>query len=434
MAVLAFGGHTRRRGCRRAGVNFLAPAPPTAQVARRAASWHLSESPDPDVQGAAAALLQSAPPPGTASFGLLMVPRARAKDAPALAAAVSARFGSAAPVIAFISGGQRLALCVATGLSDKAHAFTLSPGADAPALPAGEVGSGSRTILVFAEPSAPAGFLSRSLFAIGGRWPDGVVAGMQVAPSTEAGSASVWVGGAAITKGGLAGLVLPGCASVGIDLLGCQPVGEDLEVFEADIRKGAPVTVIKIGTDEEGDMREAAETEKGTAGIARRVDVPAAAAMKSVMAEAKLGGPKEVFVGLPRQSPPTQGGPLAAKWSIVNWVGVSKTGGVVLGGGDPLAENLCPKGSLRCIQPFRVAPAAGGWRQLAAAASGSQVGQPYAALALAAGRGISPREGEAAVGVASPCGALGVSILGAAGGGDPAIHRQAGAVILLRDG
>merc|ERR1719382_2277509 len=104
------------------------------------------------------------------------------------------------------------------------------------------------------------------------------------------------------------------------------------------------------------------------------------------MKEGGVAGPKEVFLGLPRPGyePLTgasnKGEPASAEdWALFNWVGVSKTGGTVLGGGDPISEGLCPKGSLSSMQPFRVAPSTDAWRRLAAKCGG---GAPFAALAL----------------------------------------------------
>ena len=48
---------------------------------------------------------------------------------------------------------------------------------------------------------------------------------------------------------------------------------------------------------QEGDYRDVAETEKGTAGIPRRVGVAAASALKAVMQQHGIGGPKDINGG-----------------------------------------------------------------------------------------------------------------------------------------
>ena len=94
--------------------------------------------------------------------------------------------------------------------------------------------------------------------------------------------ASVWANGKPVS-GGFAGLVLPFRATAALDLVGCKAVGDELEIFEASVQRGKAPEIIQIGTDQEGDYMNVAETEKGTAGIPRRVGIPAAAALKSVM-------------------------------------------------------------------------------------------------------------------------------------------------------
>ena len=59
-----------------------------------------------------------------------------------------------------------------------------------------------------------------------------------------------------------------------------------------------------------------AETEKGTAGIPRRVGIAAASAVKAVMQQQGISGPKELLVGLAR---PNQTGSDAARWAVFNW-------------------------------------------------------------------------------------------------------------------
>ena len=49
-------------------------------------------------------------------------------------------------------------------------------------------------------------------------------------------------------------------------------------IFRLDVRIPGPTRVL---SPQEGDYQDAAETEKGTAGIPRRVGIPAAAALKS---------------------------------------------------------------------------------------------------------------------------------------------------------
>eukprot|EP00913_Durusdinium_trenchii_P003254 g3010.t1 len=132
---------------------------------------------------------------------------------------------------------------------------------------------------------------------------------------------------------------------------------------------------------QEGDYRDVAETEKGTAGIPRRVGIPAAAALKAVMQREQIAGPKELLLGLSR--PAAMGTSLAEKWALFNWVGVSKAGGCALAGGDPITEKLMPKGTLQSCQCFKVSPALEQWRRLAA--QGASL-----TLALAGGRTLGP--------------------------------------------
>ena len=141
------------------------------------------------------------------------------------------------------------------------------------------VSSSASCVLLFGDPTVSPPALGRMLDAVGKKWPSATVAGMMVAPGS---GASVWVNDKPVS-GGFVGLALPFRATAALDLVGCKAVGEELEIFEAFVQRGKAPEIIQIGTDQEGDYRDVAETEKGTAGIPRRVGIPAAAALKSVM-------------------------------------------------------------------------------------------------------------------------------------------------------
>lgn len=139
--------------------------------------------------------------------------------------------------------------------------------------------SATSCVLLLGDPTISPPALGRVLDAVEKKWPTATVAGMLAAPGS---GASVWANGKPVS-GGFAGLVLPFRATAALDLIGCKAVGDELEIFEASVQRGKAPEILQIGTDQEGDYRDVAETEKGTAGIARRVGIPAAAALKSVM-------------------------------------------------------------------------------------------------------------------------------------------------------
>lgn len=141
------------------------------------------------------------------------------------------------------------------------------------------VSGAASCLLLFGDPAISPPALGRALDLVEKKWPTATVAGMMVAPGSPA---SVWANGKPVS-GGFAGVALPFRATAALDLVGCKPVGDELEIFEASVQRGKPPEIIQIGTDQEGDYRDVGETEKGTAGIPRRVGIPAAAALKSVM-------------------------------------------------------------------------------------------------------------------------------------------------------
>ena len=376
------------------------------------------ESGNMDAQAAAQEILAAVGPRGP-GFAILFIPRRLSKSAASIIQLVGSGLGAAVQVVACTSGGQTLQL----GIMDMkpglvAEAFSLTP--DTLDADLQKLGSTSGCIFLLGDPAISPPGLARTLGTIDKKWPTSVKAGMMAAPPEQPGDPALWVNGKAVS--GFAGLLLPFAASCMMDLVGCASVGGELEIFEADVQRGKPPAIVQIGTDQQGDYRDVAETEKGTAGIPRRVGIPAAAALKTVMQENKISGPKEMLLGLSR---PNQGtGSQAANWSLFNWVGVSKSGAAMLAGGDPIAEGLMPTGALRMCQCFRVAPAASTWQRLISQCQGP----PVMALALAGGRGISPKDGAAAVAAsgAAALGALGVSVIGCAAPGAPlAIHRQA---------
>ena len=378
----------------------------------------VAESANADAQGAVREVLAAVGARGP-GFAVVLIPRKLSPAAASIVQLIGQGLGGAVQVVAATSGGQALQLGIMDtqpGLA--AEAFSLTPDtldADLQKL-SGTCGC----VFLLGDPAISAPGLARTLGTVDKKWPASVKAGMMAAPPEQPGSPAVWVNGKAIT--GFVGLLLPGTASALIDLVGCAPVGGELEVFEADVQRGKPPAILQIGTDQAGDYRDVTETEKGTAGIPRRVGIPAAAALKAVMQASNIGGPKEMLLGLSR---PSQGsGPLAANWSLFNWVGVSKSGAAMLAGGDPIAEGLMPTGALRMCQCFRVAPAAATWQRLVSQCPGP----PLMAMALAGGRGISPKEGASVVASSGTptLGALGLSVIGCAAQGAPlAIHRQA---------
>lgn len=381
----------------------------------RAAQSFTSESNAEDAQTAVDEALSAVQP--KSGFALLLIPRRLLSDASNIVQrAVQSLAG--VQVVACVTGGPTLQLCALESPTGQVQAFSADPNTMDNDLKA--VSSSASCVLLFGDPTVSPPALSRMLDAVGKKWPSATVAGMMVAPGS---GASVWVNGKPVS-GGFVGLALPFRATAALDLVGCKAVGEELEIFEAFVQRGKPPEIIQIGTDQEGDYRDVAETEKGTAGIPRRVGIPAAAALKSVMQKHGISGPKEMLVGLSR--PSTAPGTLPSCWSLFNWVGVSKSGAATLAGGDPITEGLMPKGALQSCQCFQVSPASEGWQRLAS--QGASL-----TLALAGGRNLSPREAAA---TAAPggraVGALGVSVLGKAGPqAQLAVHRQAGLVLSL---
>jgi len=298
-------------------------------------------------------------------------------------------------VLAVLSAGQELSLGVAAGASG-AKAFALKPQSmqqDLAALVSES--AGAATVLLFADHATPPAGVRQVLSELDRALPSAVKAGAIAAPPAEKGPASLGGLGGAAVAGGLLALALPAPSRGAVDVCPREAFGPELEVFEASLPRQGPTVVLKIGTDEEGSVEDAEETEKGTAGIARRVSVPAAAAIREAMKRAGVGGPKEVWLGVAGtpKSPSTprvehEGGGGRRTWALFPWVNVTKTGGVVLGGRGPVAEGLCPKASLDFMQCFRTAgPKDGGAGGRLAAESGAggaiaiaSAGAPPAAL------------------------------------------------------
>lgn len=374
-----------------------------------------SESNAESAQAALNEVLSAVQP--KSGFAVMLIPRRFLSDASSLVQrAVQSLVG--VQVVACVTGGPTLQLCALEGPAGQVQAFSAEPGtldSDLQPLP-----SATSCVLLLGDPTISPPALGRALDAVEKKWPTATVAGMLAAPGS---GASVWANGKPVS-GGFAGLVLPFRATACLDLVGCKAVGDELEIFEASVQRGKAPEIIQIGTDQQGDYMDVAETEKGTAGIPRRVGIPAAAALKSVMQKHGISGPKEMLLGLSR--PTAMEGNMPSRWALFNWVGVSKSGAATLAGGDPVTEGLMPKGALQSCQCFQVSPALEGWQRLAA--QGASL-----TLALAGGRNLSPREAAA---TASPggqaVGALGVSVLGKAGPqAQLAVHRQAGLVLAL---
>lgn len=383
----------------------------------RAAQSFTSESTAEDAQTALNETLSAVQP--KSGFALLLIPRRLLSDASNIVQrAVQSLAG--VQVVACVTGGPTLQLCALESPTGQVQAFFADPNTMDNDLQA--VSNSASCVLLFGDPTVSPPALGRMLDAVGKKWPSATVAGMMAAPGS---GASVWVNGKPVS-GGFVGLALPFRATAALDLVGCKAVGEELEIFEASVQRGKAPEIIQIGTDQEGDYRDVAETEKGTAGIPRRVGIPAAAALKSVMQKHGISGPKEMLVGLSRPSAQGSLSGLPSCWSLFNWVGVSKSGAATLAGGDPITEGLMPKGALQSCQCFQVSPASEGWQRLAS--QGASL-----TLALAGGRNLSPREAAATVAPGGPAvGALGVSVLGKAGPqAQLAVHRQAGLVLSL---
>ncbi|CAJ1388569.1 unnamed protein product [Effrenium voratum] len=392
------------------GLGLAALVGGRARVARRA---YLAESVAADARSALNEVLAAAP---KEALVLLLIPRRFAAEAQQLVQQATQSLPGV-QLAAFITGGQSLQLGTLNGPPGSIKALSLSP--DSPDAGLASFASAG-SVLVLADPSVSPPALGRTLEAIQKKWPNTTTAGLVAAPGNAPGAASVWLNGVAAP---VALLVLPSAANAALDLAGCAPVGQEMEIFEASAQRGKGAELLQIGTDQEGDYQDAAETEKGTAGIPRRVGIPAAAALKSVMQANNISGPKEMLLGLSR---PGGSGPLAARWALFNWVGVSPSGACQLAGGDPLTEGLMPTGALRRCQAFRLTAAGPDWQRLVAATGAGKT--PALTLVAAGGRNLSPKEAAASAGRA--LGALGVAVLGANGGG-LAVHRQAGLVLAL---
>lgn len=311
-------------------------------------------------------LFASLPPaPSASGFSLLLVPRPRAAELGQLHAAVSQHFGgSGGPVVAALSGAGPLALAVSSGAA--AEVFELDTAASLPQdveILAAKAAEGDRTVVLLAGHAAPPPALRTALKALSDRLPKLAVAGVAVLPPKDPNAPSVWGPAGACLGSKILGLLLPGGAARAVtDVCSFEPFGAPLEIFEASLAKSSPAVLLKIGTDEEGRVEDAEETEKGTAGIARRVSIPAAAAVQRNMKEVGVTGPKEVWIGVPGTprsngipvaSAPSAGGVGLQSWSLFPWAGMTKEGGVVLGGKGPVPEGLCPKNSLAWAQCFR---------------------------------------------------------------------------------
>jgi len=290
--------------------------------------------------------------PCAGSVALLIVPRKRGSELSAIVAEVETSLGPETAVLAVLSGSAELSIGIVAqgGCAAAVNADTLQQDLDILSV----ASAGATTMLVLADPAASPSTIASTLAGLDTRFPDAAKVGTIAAPTMEKGKPAIGGLGGACRPGGLVVLALTGSAA--LDVCSYKPLGPELEVFEAFMPRGAPCVVSKIGTDEEGRIEDAEETEKGTAGIARRVSIPAAAAVQSAMKEAGVASPKQVMLGVPGSAKsgniPTvsSGGKV---WSLFPWAGVGKDGSFVLGGKGPSAEGLCSKGALDWLQCFQ---------------------------------------------------------------------------------
>jgi len=283
--------------------------------------------------------------------------------------------------------------------------------------------AGATALLLLADPSTPPAALGSAWSGLEARFPAAARVGAVVAPPAEKGSPALAGFAGALQPGAMVAVALGAPARAAVNTCGYEPFGQEMEVFEASLPRSGPCVVQTIGTDKMGSWEDAEETEKGTAGIARRVSVPAARAVQDAMKEAGVGGPKEVLFGVPGAAA-SGGAPVQTvegkAWSLFPWASMNKDGSVVLGGRGPVAEGLCPKGALACMRCFR--PVVGPEAATMQMASGASTG----ALALASA-GAPPGALKDLLGRCGP-GALvlvGSSLIGAVAGTASPVHGRA---------
>jgi len=134
--------------------------------------------------------------------------------------------------------------------------------------------------------------------------------------------------------GGCITLILPGSLGTAINFSGCEPIGDELEVFDADVRRGIIRTV--------GDGPRDVPLEMGE----RRPSVPAATALRRIVLEAGVAE-SDVWIGLPRgrtrDSAQLRVAPGAGEWALFPWGIISAEGSLVLKT-KPQTEGICEKG------------------------------------------------------------------------------------------
>lgn len=134
--------------------------------------------------------------------------------------------------------------------------------------------------------------------------------------------------------GGCVVLLLPGSMGTAINFCGCEPIGDELEVFDADVRKGIIRTV--------GDGPRDVVPNNGE----RRPCIEAATALRRIVLEAGVAE-SDVWIGLPRSttrdSAHLRVAPGAGEWALFPWGIVSAEGSLVLKV-SPRIEGVCEKG------------------------------------------------------------------------------------------
>lgn len=240
--------------------------------------------------------------------------------------------------------------------------------------------------------------------------------------------------------GGCVALILPGSLGTAINFCGCEAIGDELEVFDADVRKGIIRTVGDGPRDIVPPMGE------------RRPSIQAATAVRRIVLEAGVAE-SDVWIGLPRgrtrDSAQLRVAPGAGEWALFPWGIVSAEGSLVLKGTIPRSEGICERGIDR-MQLFISKADSSGLGRLAEAydlkammaTTDKQPAQdlmPYATLCFAGGPGpcASIREDQLRDGVV-----FGSAVLGCPGTSVPfsadvgitssmRVHRQAVGLIKL---
>ncbi|CAK0805970.1 unnamed protein product, partial [Prorocentrum cordatum] len=140
--------------------------------------------------------------------------------------------------------------------------------------------AGATALLLLADPSTPPAALGSAWSGLEARFPAAARVGAVVAPPAEKGSPALAGFAGALQPGAMVAVALGAPARAAVNTCGYEPFGQEMEVFEASLPRSGPCVVQTIGTDKMGSWEDAEETEKGTAGIARRVSVPAARAVQ----------------------------------------------------------------------------------------------------------------------------------------------------------